>query len=522
MPRQYEYKEVEIKDLLLDEENPRFASSILVQESANQIGQQTVIEHLLRYSNVIELANRINEVGELHGSEIITCIRKGNKYVVLEGNRRTCACKLLLDRSIIPEHYKSKITFITERTKANITKVMVTIYPDRESVQAYLSDRHITGVKKWSALEKNNYYMNLFYQYGDVADVKKHTSDSVSVVTKSIIKYQFFMDVFNVLKSEYEGLEIEKIDYLPMVDRFMETLVGNDEDVGLKLVLDKEKLVYVCMSEKKDIYDNILLKVGEAFLIRKEKRLCKENEVPKIVSSEIYAKKDQRNLILDDVRIPGLLNLIQQYKGNSVTSTPESESGNNKSDVVPRDDFNSGTKENDFNKNTESDGGFSEKDGDDVRRTGAMRSGNESKNTDTENGDTNNWKGAGGNKNLPYFFQGLNYQNLNPNDANSHGISRVCKEIQLFSNRRLVDTFPMAAAFLMRTIIEHSLIYYSKKHKIQGQNKYIWENISNNGSAIKLFKIINNYKNNLSNYILDVNIRAYFMDLFGDYDKQLG
>ena len=316
MPRQYEYKEVEIKDLLLDEENPRFASSILVQKSANQIGQETVIEHLLRYSNVIELANRINEVGELHGSEIITCIRKGNKYVLLEGNRRTCACKLLLDRSIIPEHYKSKITFITERTKANITKVMVTIYPDRESVQAYLSDRHITGVKKWSALEKNNYYMNLFYQYGDVAEVKKHTSDSVSVVTKSIIKYQFFMDVFNVLKLEYEGLEIEKIDYLPMVDRFMETLVGNDEDVGLKLELDKEKLVYVCMSEKKDIYDNILLKVGEAFLIRKEKRLCKENEVPKIVSSEIYAKKDQKKLILDDVRIPGLLDLIQKYKNN--------------------------------------------------------------------------------------------------------------------------------------------------------------------------------------------------------------
>lgn len=158
--------------------------------------------------------------------------------------------------------------------------------------------------------------MNLFYQYGDVADVKKHTSDSVSVVTKSIIKYQFFMDVFNVLKSEYEGLEIEKIDYLPMVDRFMETLVGSDEDVGLKLELDKEKLVYVCMSEKKDIYDNILLKVGEAFLIRKEKRLCKENEVPKIVSSEIYAKKDQKKLILDDVRIPGLLDLIQKYKNN--------------------------------------------------------------------------------------------------------------------------------------------------------------------------------------------------------------
>lgn len=218
MPRNYEYKEVDIQDLLLDEENPRFASSILVQESASQIGQDIIVEHLLRYSNVIELANRINDVGELHGSEIITCIQKGSKYVVLEGNRRTCACKLLLDRTLIPEQYKSKIKFITERTKANITKVMVTIYPDRESVQPYLSDRHITGVKKWSALEKNNYYMNLFYQYKDVKEVKKHTSDSITVVTKSIIKHQFFMDVFDVLKSKYQDLEIEKIDYLPMVD----------------------------------------------------------------------------------------------------------------------------------------------------------------------------------------------------------------------------------------------------------------------------------------------------------------
>ena len=151
---------------------PRFASSILVQESASQIGQDIIVEYLLRYSNVIELASRINDVRELHGSEIITCIQKGSKYVVLEGNRRTCACKLLLDRTLIPEQYKSKIKFITERTKANITKVMVTIYPDRESVQPYLSDRHITGVKKWSALEKNNYYMNLFYQYKDVEEVK--------------------------------------------------------------------------------------------------------------------------------------------------------------------------------------------------------------------------------------------------------------------------------------------------------------------------------------------------------------
>lgn len=522
MPRNYEYKEVDIQDLLLDEENPRFASSILVKESASQIGQDTIVEHLLRYSNVIELANRINDVGELHGSEIITCIQKGSKYVVLEGNRRTCACKLLLDRTLIPEQYKSKIKFITERTKANITKVMVTIYPDRESVQPYLSDRHITGVKKWSALEKNNYYMNLFYQYKDVEDVKKHTSDSITVVTKSIIKYQFFMDVFDILKSKYQDLEIEKIDYLPMVDRFMETLVGNDEEVGLKLELDNERLIYLYMPEKKDIYDSILLKVGEAFLIRREKRLCEEDEESKIVSSEIYAKRDQKQLILDDVRIPGLYKLIQEYKGNSDTST--SNAGNtNKSNDDQISDPSSGTKENDDDKTTESSEGSSKKDKgeDNDQTTAGKRSDSEYKNENKKNGDNSNWKGAGGNKNLPYFFQGLNYQNLDPNDSDSHGISRVCKEIQLFSNRKLVNDFPMAAAFLMRTIIEHSLIYYSKKHKIQGQDKYIWGDISNNNGAMKLSSIINIYKRNLTNYITNQNMQEYFLDLFQDYDKEV-
>lgn len=520
MPRNYEYKEVDIQDLLLDEENPRFASSILVQESANQIGQDTIVEHLLRYSNVIELANRINDVGELHGSEIITCIKKDNKYVVLEGNRRTCACKLLLDRNMIPEQYKNKFPFVTERAKANIEKVMVTIYPDREAVQPYLSDRHITGVKKWSALEKNNYYMNLFYQYKDVDEVKKHTSDTITVITKSIIKYQFFMNVFDILKSKYKGLEIEKIDYLPMVDRFMETLVGNDEDVGLKLELDNEELVYLCMPEKKDIYDNILLKVGEAFLIRRERRLCEEGEESKIVSSEISAKRDQKQLILDDVRIPGLYKLIQQYKGNS--DTVMSDLGNtNKSNDEHRG--NTDTKEDDANKAAAADNSFSGKDeeeGNNQTTTGG-KSDQKPKNADKQSEDNSNWKGAGGNKNLPYFFQGLNFRNLDPNDSDSHGISRVCKEIQLFSKRKLVNDFPMAAAFLMRTIIEHSLIYYSKRHKIQGQDKYIWENISNNGKAIKLFKIINNYQNNLSNYILDANMRAYFIDLFGEYDKEI-
>ena len=83
----------------------------LVQDSAAKVSQTAIINHLLKYADIIKLANRINNVQELHGSEVITCYKRNDDYVVLEGNRRICACKLLLNRSLIPDDYKSNFSF---------------------------------------------------------------------------------------------------------------------------------------------------------------------------------------------------------------------------------------------------------------------------------------------------------------------------------------------------------------------------------------------------------------------------
>lgn len=314
MDLKYEYKKMKIDDLVLDTENPRFASSMLVKGNKNQITQELVIKHLLKYADIVKLANRINDVGELHGAELITCYKTSqDKYIVLEGNRRTCACKLLLNRALIPEEYKNKFPFLKKETKKNIEEITVVIYNNRKEVQPFLSDRHITGVKRWSALEKNNYYMNLFGIYKDINQIKNFTDDNLTIIKNSIRKYQFFMKVFNSLKEKYFGIEIEKLDYLPMVDKFMGILVGNDPEVGLNLKLDEVTQEYIIKERKEKEYNEILMKIGEAFLLRKEKRNCKE-ELSKIVSTEIKSFSEQKQLILDDERIPGLLKLIKEYK----------------------------------------------------------------------------------------------------------------------------------------------------------------------------------------------------------------
>lgn len=123
-------------------------------------------------------------------------------------------------------------------------------------------------------------------------------------------------------------------------------------------------------------------------------------------------------------------------------------------------------------------------------------------------------KNLGEKKNLPYFFLGIDYSNLDPNDSDTHGILEICKELQYFSEKHLVEKLPIASAFLIRSAIEQSIKYYSKKTNIQGQNKLIWENIKN---IINLSKIIDNYNKNLSNYITNEDMRQYFTSLFGNY-----
>lgn len=304
MPLPYKYCAVDMLDLLLDVKNPRFASSTLVDNASRMPEQSDIIKHLLKYADIIALAKNINRTQCLHGSEMITCYEnKDGKLVVAEGNRRVCACKLLLNRELIPDEYKTIFPEASSTTIENIKVITINLYPNKESIQSYLSDRHISGVRKWSALEKNNYYMNLFQQYGDIHIVKTFTSDSLSTVKKCIIKYQFFMKVFKVLKQNGQELEIEKIDYLPLADRFMGLIVGDDTSVGLSLKLDEDKLVYMCPDNKKELYEKILYLIGEAFLVRKS-----------IIGTDVPNKSAQKKLIIDNEKIPGLFDLIKKFK----------------------------------------------------------------------------------------------------------------------------------------------------------------------------------------------------------------
>lgn len=153
---QYALTEVSVSSLRLDPENPRLPKS-MKNKSENQI-----INYLLANASVTELMESICQNGFFPGEPLIAIQSEDAKsYIVIEGNRRTTALKLLLKPSLAKSQ-KNKVLEITSNLScAKPSTVPVLVSPNRSSISKYLGFRHITGIKSWKALEKARYLDHL-------------------------------------------------------------------------------------------------------------------------------------------------------------------------------------------------------------------------------------------------------------------------------------------------------------------------------------------------------------------------
>lgn len=139
---------IETLDILLDYQNARIdANAASTQEEIRCL--------LLKTEKVIELAKSIiKNNGLMYGERIIT-IKENDKHMVLEGNRRTCACQLLLDPNLIPKDYKSDFPACGDELKNIIGTIKTDIAPDRLAAEITITKRHTEpGVEQWTPLAK--------------------------------------------------------------------------------------------------------------------------------------------------------------------------------------------------------------------------------------------------------------------------------------------------------------------------------------------------------------------------------
>lgn len=435
------YAVVDTEDLFLDVDNPRFASSTLLVKG-KELAQKDIINYLVEYGEACQLAEEIEQHKGLFGEDIMSACIVDGRVVVLEGNRRLAACKLLLDNSILTDRLAAlySIPTLSEETRASIQKTMLLIYDDSADAQKYIASKHTQpNIKKWTTIEQYNYYFSQFANGKSTDEIASAVGVvSASEVEKRIKEYSLFNDIFGLVKKKHPTLQVEAASILPVVTAFMPKLLGKNKKYTLQGVeYNRNKLSYIPLPSQKAMYEEILCLIGEAFFVRPEaKKLTEKEERPnnakyRISSDEIKGASKVECLIDDDKRIPGLKRLIQKFRCEDAEEAKK-------------------------NDNSQSDPSGS------IEKETPQGSSGDASNVGSGNEGQSDFSAK---EKHSLFFADLRYEHLDPINENNRGLIAVAKEIKKLSAANHFSgyySFPIAASFLLRSLIEQTLCRHLK------------------------------------------------------------
>lgn len=207
----WETFEYSISSLQLDLNNPR------IKYGGETLNQTQIMKFLISKEKIYDLAKKISEEGYFVGEEPIICIEK-NKKVVLEGNRRTAALKLLQD----PKKYLSsaKANILLQNISKNNfpvdKKLKCHIAPNRLLANPIIYERHNgDSLKKWKTGNQYAFVAEMYYDSGlSIDHICDVLNENRAHILKPLKAYNLFYEGKVILeKEENITIDISEFDF---------------------------------------------------------------------------------------------------------------------------------------------------------------------------------------------------------------------------------------------------------------------------------------------------------------------
>ena len=200
-----------IANLKFDIYNPRLPKRL--QGITND---SEIIDYMVKNGNILELMKSISELGYSAAEPVLVVLdEKDKKYIVVEGNRRLTAVKLLNNPGLAKER-KSSIAKIIEEAINIPTEIPVIKYSSRNDILDYLGYRHITGVKEWGALEKAQYLDQLYKMHctdANKSNIYIKLAKMIGSRADYVQKLHLALKLYNIANDEaYFGGEVQEKD----------------------------------------------------------------------------------------------------------------------------------------------------------------------------------------------------------------------------------------------------------------------------------------------------------------------
>lgn len=166
--------QVSIEDILLDPNNYRFHDiptwTPVDERRYHEQRVQEAATRLLRSNGAFEVSQlkdsiRTNGFVPLEQVVVTPYPHLQGKYLVVEGNRRICAIKWLIE-----DHEAAAVTLTADQiaglTQINVLNLDRTDPSNASATEVIMAIRHVAGIKEWGAYQQARLIVNLLEQQG--------------------------------------------------------------------------------------------------------------------------------------------------------------------------------------------------------------------------------------------------------------------------------------------------------------------------------------------------------------------
>ena len=173
-----EIKMMKVSELVFDLENPRLVEFDLSSNAT----EDEVIQILWDAMDVKEVMMSIAASGFFPHEPLIVAKEKG-KNIVIEGNRRLAAVKILLGQAV-PDSYVQSDPPITAEEREKLAE-LPTVSGTRQEAWRYLGFKHVNGPAKWSSYAKSQYIADVHRNFNiELEDIAKQIGDTHKTVQR--------------------------------------------------------------------------------------------------------------------------------------------------------------------------------------------------------------------------------------------------------------------------------------------------------------------------------------------------
>lgn len=261
--------EIQLDELYLDEKNPRF----IVPPNPSQ---QSIVDYLIENEEVEQLANDIAKSGGLNAGERVIVTEENGRWIVLEGNRRICACKILMNPSLLANRRFASVDkislLVNDELKQSLSVVNADVMRNRLEAQSSLAAKHIDGIKRWSTISKHKFFALEFDAGKSIKEISMITGVSEAKIKTGLKEYRI---IDYVLKLPFWTKE-EREEYLNLQEikttRLTRLFSARPAETGGKRLreiidLDYDDNYCIKSSLAKNVFDKILHMVAQAAFI---------------------------------------------------------------------------------------------------------------------------------------------------------------------------------------------------------------------------------------------------------------